>query len=399
MQRSLTLAEAHAVAEEQEEAAAAAAAAARGARAEHVAAWAHVGHWGTGAGTLSTASSVELPSSAAAAASADATAAAGYAPDAGAAVVDVLTGVVAGLGLNGGGHTDYVQHVRGVQPPSQDAPWELGGSTAATAAAAQPDFFDHQHQQQQQLLQVQSRQQQDFTPHHHYQQQYPPSAHVGTAGSPSLNNTPAAGAARDVLGRIVPAAASPATAALAASPAERACAAAGAPANAAPVAGAATPPSPLALGSAAAAAAAAAAQGDAAAQARHLTLLVHRLQSRAAEEPLAELAACAGTLCSTAWAGNFSKVLLAALGCAGHAAETVRELAFLLVLALARHHGALFEPVLDVVLQPLLQGCADDSREVGGWVGWLLLCVVPCLLLCSVLRPVVVLNMWERGGC
>lgn len=58
------------------------------------------------------------------------------------------------------------------------------------------------------------------------------------------------------------------------------------------------------------------------------------------------------------------QVLLAGLSAAQNSSESIRELAFLLVLALAQHHSALFEPVLDVVLQPLLQGCGDESREV-----------------------------------
>lgn len=58
------------------------------------------------------------------------------------------------------------------------------------------------------------------------------------------------------------------------------------------------------------------------------------------------------------------QVLLAGLSAAQHGQEHIRELAFLLVLALAKHHSHLFEPVLDVVVQPLLQGCADESREV-----------------------------------
>lgn len=67
------------------------------------------------------------------------------------------------------------------------------------------------------------------------------------------------------------------------------------------------------------------------------------------------------------------QVLLAGLSAAQHSHEPVRELAFLLVLGLARHQAELFEPVLDVVLQPLLQGCADESREVRAWqasCGW-----------------------------
>jgi hypothetical protein len=58
------------------------------------------------------------------------------------------------------------------------------------------------------------------------------------------------------------------------------------------------------------------------------------------------------------------QVLLAGLSAAQNSNDTIRELAFLLVLALAQHHNGLFEPVLDVVLQPLLQGCGDESREV-----------------------------------
>lgn len=58
------------------------------------------------------------------------------------------------------------------------------------------------------------------------------------------------------------------------------------------------------------------------------------------------------------------QVLLAGLSAAQHSSESVRELAFLLVRALAQHHASLFVPLLDVVLQPLLQGCADSSHEV-----------------------------------
>jgi chemotaxis protein histidine kinase CheA len=181
-------------------------------------------------------------------------------------------------------------------------------------------------------------------------------------------------------------------------------------------------------GAAAVAAAAAAAAGDASSQARHLTVLVHRLQSRPAVDVLAELAACASVLCKQAWQDNFSKVrgvwgrsaskhhaasflrrthcvssqrrpltrqpvarvgagkpkscsvmwgcvlvwsarlqvLLAGMSAVQNGSETIRELAYLLVLALAQHHSHLFEPVLEVVLQPLLQGCGDDSREVRG---------------------------------
>lgn len=65
----------------------------------------------------------------------------------------------------------------------------------------------------------------------------------------------------------------------------------------------------------------------------------------------------------------FLQVLLAGLSAAQSSNEAIRELAFLLVLALAQHHVSLFEPVLDVVLQPLLQGCGDDSREVRHCIG------------------------------
>lgn len=64
----------------------------------------------------------------------------------------------------------------------------------------------------------------------------------------------------------------------------------------------------LVTSAAAEAAAAAAAAGDAGSQARHLTVLVHRLQSRPSEDVLAELAACAETLSQQAWQANFSKV-------------------------------------------------------------------------------------------
>ncbi|KIY94798.1 hypothetical protein MNEG_13164, partial [Monoraphidium neglectum] len=103
---------------------------------------------------------------------------------------------------------------------------------------------------------------------------------------------------------------------------------------------------------------------DAAGQARHLTVLVHRLQSRAGEDVLAELAACAEGAGQEAWDANFSKVLLAALAATKHASERVREAAFALVRRLAQHQPGQFGPVLDVVVQPLLLGCADPSREV-----------------------------------
>lgn len=58
------------------------------------------------------------------------------------------------------------------------------------------------------------------------------------------------------------------------------------------------------------------------------------------------------------------QVLMAAISATQHGQDNIRELACILVLALAKHHGPMFEPVLDVVVQPLLQGCADGSREV-----------------------------------
>lgn len=63
------------------------------------------------------------------------------------------------------------------------------------------------------------------------------------------------------------------------------------------------------------------------------------------------------------------QVLLAGLSAAQNSSESVRELAFLLVLSLAQHHSSLFEPLLDLVLQPLLQGCGDESREVRPGIG------------------------------
>jgi hypothetical protein len=156
-------------------------------------------------------------------------------------------------------------------------------------------------------------------------------------------------------------------------------------------------------------------------------VLVHRLQSRAGEDVLCELAACAQGAGQEAWDANFSKVggegaallcvsrgtgvracrwggchdlrgtailqvctgkagrgafsstispptrraprpaqvLLAALAATKHASDRIREAAFALVRELAAHQAGHFGPVLDVVVQPLLLGCADASREVG----------------------------------
>lgn len=77
------------------------------------------------------------------------------------------------------------------------------------------------------------------------------------------------------------------------------------------------------------------------------------------------------------------QVLLAGLSAAQHSQETIRELAYMLVLALAKHQSHLFEPVLDVVLQPLLQGCADESREVGG---------SSCLCSCHCLAIIIIIG-------
>lgn len=60
-------------------------------------------------------------------------------------------------------------------------------------------------------------------------------------------------------------------------------------------------------------------------------------------------------------------MLLAALAATKHASEHVREASFALLRELATHQAAHFDSVLDVVVQPLLLGCADSSREVGGY--------------------------------
>lgn len=58
-------------------------------------------------------------------------------------------------------------------------------------------------------------------------------------------------------------------------------------------------------------------------------------------------------------------MLLAALTATKDSAPRVREASHALLRALAGRHPRQFGPVLDVVVQPLLQGCADPSPEVG----------------------------------
>ncbi|WIA20824.1 hypothetical protein OEZ85_005178 [Tetradesmus obliquus] len=355
VQRSLAVVEAAAAAEaaaaeEADEHAALAAAS----NAEHIATWAHRGHWGTAGGVGSTSSSMDLSTTAS-------VGGAGAGADSAA-----LHGITAGVAELGVSH----HHVRASHRQS-----------AAAAPAAAAPHSNHTQQQQQPAANM-------------YQHQ--PGEIHSVASSPGA---PAGAALHDVLGRPLPAAAFAQQAAVDAAGAAGHCVVtvgaeaassigrassslrggvsagglassngggAGVWGGAAGLAGS-TPVSPgrdPAIGAAAAAAAAAAASGDAGSQARHLTVLVHRLQSRPGEDVLAELAACAGTMCKQAWVDNFSKVLLAGLSAAQHSSESIRELAFLLVLSLARHQAELFEPVLDVVLQPLLQGCADESREV-----------------------------------
>lgn len=431
VQRSLAAAEAAAAAEEADDHAAAVAAS----NAEHVAMWAHKGHWGTGGGAASTSSSMDLS-----------TVSAG-----GAAGVEAGMGAVAGVhGIRTGMVDMAVSGSGGGYHSSITLP-----AAAAAAGVTRLPASHLSHQQQQRQQQV------------GYAYEHRPGDIHSVASSPGA--TAGGASLRDVLGRPVPASfmqqtpaadaghlvvtvgptavaggpglsaasATPAAAPgglLGSSPSSSLRGAAlsssgGVQASAAPL----SPGPDPAVGAAAAAAAAAAATGDASSQARHLTVLVHRLQSRPGEDVLAELAACASTLCKQAWVENFSKVcaggvwdvsmhrsctilaashegklcvhircrsacrlcrrmtcnmllstlshsplccttgklaicplqvLLAGLSAAQHNHEPIRELAFLLVLALAKHQGELFEPVLDVVLQPLLQGCADESREV-----------------------------------
>jgi hypothetical protein len=63
------------------------------------------------------------------------------------------------------------------------------------------------------------------------------------------------------------------------------------------------------------------------------------------------------------------QVLAAALPCTASADGAVREMAYVLIRSLATHQAQCFEPLLDVALQPLLQGCCDSSREVRDGVG------------------------------
>eukprot|EP00878_Enallax_costatus_P013398 GHUV01014010.1.p1 GENE.GHUV01014010.1~~GHUV01014010.1.p1 ORF type:complete len:768 (+),score=287.98 GHUV01014010.1:178-2304(+) len=368
VQRSLHIEQARAAAEEQQEEAAAAMG---GMGAEHIQHWAQRGHWGTQGGSMSVSSSMDLSANGIEAGS--------------------LAGVTAGMADMGirseSSHNGGAQVLQVTHHP------------AAVGSGQIPQAPDVMYIQQQQ-------------PEQRYISGLPISADSSPGaveGSGTVGTT-----VRDVLGRPMPAGYSSMTPATAvATPAAPtlhtvghvgSTYAYGVPASAveaqqlhttpfppAPTAGTsyssgvaaqpfaadtptaammpatasvAQPSDPVVVSSAAAEAAAAAAAGDAGSQARHLTVLVHRLQSRPSEDVLAELAACAGTLSQQAWQANFSKVLMAAISATQHTQDNIRELAFMLVLALARHHGPMFEPVLDVVVQPLLQGCADESREV-----------------------------------
>lgn len=203
----------------------------------------------------------------------------------------------------------------------------LQGSGAQPGAASMTGYAP-QVQLPQQQAQVQAAHHQQQPMQHMYQHGYQQQPAQANSLGPDAMEGP-----RDVLGRPVQAAPAPLTgngapaAAPAAAPVAQAHVQPQQPAAISTAAAlnpvqlqqplpqlqqqaAVAPPSPqsAAAGAAAVAAAAAVACGDAGSQARHLTVLVHRLQSRPAEDVLAELAACASVLCSQAWQDNFSKV-------------------------------------------------------------------------------------------
>lgn len=333
VQRSLADAEARAAAEE-----GAAAAAEEAAAAAHSAAWAHHAN---GQQALSVSSSADMSQSGFSAAGEQhqygayggdyqtyAAEAQGYA---GEQHVQALAGNLAGLSLStaavqqqqqleqqqqyqqqqhfgpAGGHASMGQLLQGpgTQPSS---------STGYTQQVQQQQFHTAQQQPAHQQYQ------------HSYQQQQP------AAQASSMGGTAPVEGPRDVLGRPVAGTPVSATGSLAAAPDSAQLLQSQAPQTQQQPAPMSTPaglsapqlpqltsqqqapatvpasPQGAAVGAAAMAAAAAVAAGDAGSQARHLTVLVHRLQSRPAEDVLAELAACASVLCSQAWQDNFSKV-------------------------------------------------------------------------------------------
>lgn len=328
VQRSLADAEARAVAEEG--AAAAAEEAAAVTAAEHAAAWAH--HADGQQGAFSVSSSADFSQGGYSAAG-DQHQYAAYGAEHAAAGCQQSAADAQG---------SYGQQVQGLAGNMADL--SLNAATLQQKQQQQQTLQlqqldqQHQYQYQQQLLAQQQQQQAGHT-----QQMQLPQQQVQPArqqlNAPSYQQQPHAalastldGAApvegpRDVLGRPVPVAAIAAPSKPAATPMSPA--QMQQPLQVAAVSSIAgvpslqlqqplqqqqtvLPPSPQAAaacaGAVAVAAAAAAAGGDAGSQARHLTVLVHRLQSRPAEDVLAELAACAGVLCRQAWEDNFSKV-------------------------------------------------------------------------------------------
>lgn len=317
VQRSLAIAEAKAAAEEQIEEAAMAGSV------DHIHTWAERGHWGTQGGDISASSSMDLS-----AAGAEAAGVAG------------VSAAMAEMSIAAENSSNQVLHV--VQQPASIRTGGLHrGAEAAMYGHQQQQHWGYDALQQQQLAEA------------------PASANSSPGEAPGM----AGPTLRDVLGRPVPAGYSSMTPAAAATPApvhmqttahpSTAVTAAYSSTTAASQAQLHTTPFPVpstsgmsnssltaqfsaadvaahmpgegrkgapALGSvqhvereivhstAATAAADAAAAGDANSQARHLTVLVHRLQSRPAEDVLSELAACAGKICQQAWQENFSKV-------------------------------------------------------------------------------------------
>lgn len=334
VQRSLADAEARAAAEE-----GAAAAAEEAAAAAHSAAWAHHAN---GQQALSVSSSADMSQSGFSAAGeqhqygaygsdyqAYATEAQGYA---GEQHVQALGGNLAGLSLS----TAAVQQQQQLEQQQQYQQQQHFGPAGGHASmgqllqgpGTQPSSSTGYTQQVQQQQQFHTAQQQPTHQQyqHSYQQQQP------AVQASSMGATAPVEGPRDVLGRPVAGTPVSATGSSAAAPASAQLLQSQAPQTQQQPAPMSTPAGPsapqllqpapqqqaaatvsaspqgAAVGAAAMAAAAAVAAGDAGSQARHLTVLVHRLQSRPAEDVLAELAACASVLCSQAWQDNFSKV-------------------------------------------------------------------------------------------